>query len=393
MNETVHKHFAVETPAMIFDRAEIQRCAKRVRAAVTSSGAQLLYALKACHVVPVLEEIVQSVDGMSTSSAWEAMLAREFCGPGKSVHYTSPGLRESDIDQAAPLYDYVSCNSLGQWRRVRSLLPDQTEVGIRINPELSFAQDPRYDPCCSNSKLGISGAEFAALFDDGPAEFTQLRGLLFHNNCDSNDFAELLATVRNLERNLDRVLRTVHWVNIGGGYLFGKLDRIDAFAEAVDILTRKYDLTVFVEPGAAIVRSSGFLVSTVVDTFDSGGKSVAILDTTVNHLPEVFEYQYEPDVREHVDGAPYEYTLAGCSCLAGDIFGDYSFDEPLSVGSRIIFENVGAYSLVKAHMFNGINLPSIHMLDEVGVLKLVKEFTFEDFANRCGLSSNEYANL
>jgi carboxynorspermidine decarboxylase len=188
------------------------------------------------------------------------------------------------------------------------------------------------------------------------------------------------------------VLATLDWINIGGGYLFAESDGLAAFVETVHILRSKYNLDVFVEPGAAFVRSSGSLRARVVDMFQSDDKVLAILDTTINHLPEVFEYQYEPDVREHVDGGRFEYTLAGCSCLAGDVFGDYCFNDPLELGSRITFENVGAYSLVKAHMFNGINLPSIYMMDEDGSLELVKEFTFEDFANHCGFPSHKYAN-
>jgi carboxynorspermidine decarboxylase len=79
--------------------------------------------------------------------------------------------------------------------------------------------------------------------------------------------------------------------------------------------------------------------------------------------------------------------LAGCSCLAGDLFGVYSFDEPLDIGSRVVFRNAGAYSIVKANMFNGINLPNIYLLKEKGELVLVKQFTYEDFASRCGVDA------
>jgi carboxynorspermidine decarboxylase len=135
------------------------------------------------------------------------------------------------------------------------------------------------------------------------------------------------------------------------------------------------------------------LVTSVVDMLESDGKTIAILDASVNHLPEVFEYQFEPDVAEQCDGASNEYILAGASCLAGDVFGEYSFKEPLKIGSRVTFENVGAYTTVKATMFNGINLPSIYVLDEAGDLRLIREFTFEDFASRCGAPINDYANL
>ena len=184
------------------------------------------------------------------------------------------------------------------------------------------------------------------------------------------------------------MMHELEWINLGGGYLWDETTDFGPFQEAVDLLTTTYGLRVFIEPGAGVVNSAGYLVASVIDLFKSDGKTVAVLDTTVNHLPEVFEYQYEPDVVEHADDARHEYILAGCSCLAGDLFGEYSFVEPLDIGSRLTFANVGAYSLVKAHMFNGINLPKIYVLTETGELVLVKQFTYEDFTSRCGVDTS-----
>ena len=129
------------------------------------------------------------------------------------------------------------------------------------------------------------------------------------------------------------------------------------------------------------------MVSTILDIVESGAKKVAILDTSVNHMPEVFEYQFEPDVIGHHGEGEFEYILAGCTCLSGDVFGEYRFDEHLEIGSQVIFSNVGAYTLVKAHMFNGVNLPTIYSLTESGELVMKKRFSYEDFASRCGVET------
>ena len=131
-------------------------------------------------------------------------------------------------------------------------------------------------------------------------------------------------------------------------------------------------------------RTAGYIISSVLDVFTSEGKRIAVLDTSVNHMPEVFEYGYEPDVVGHDDDAPYEYLLAGCTCLAGDIFGEYRFAEPLEVGEKVVFYNCGAYTLTKAHMFNGVNLPTIYAINEVGDLVFKKGFTYADFAGKWG---------
>lgn len=178
------------------------------------------------------------------------------------------------------------------------------------------------------------------------------------------------------------MLERVKWINLGGGYLFEEAEHIEALRMAIDHLRKTYDLEVFIEPGTALVRSAGYIVSSVLDIFESDGLDIAVLDTTVNHMPEVFEYGYEPDVYGHDEGNEHEYQLAGTTCLAGDVFGTYRFEEPLELGSRVIFLDQGAYTLPKAHMFNGINLPSIYALTGDGELVLKKQFTYDDYASR-----------
>jgi carboxynorspermidine decarboxylase len=150
-------------------------------------------------------------------------------------------------------------------------------------------------------------------------------------------------------------------------------------------LQSRHGLDVYIEPGAALVRKAGYLVTTVIDLFRVEGKSIAVLDTTVNHVPEVFEYQFEPDVLGHDDAGAHEYRLAGSSCLAGDLMGDYAFRRPLRIGSRVVLTNVGAYAMVKSHMFNGINLPTIYSVTRAGEIVLRRRFTYEDFVSRFGV--------
>jgi len=182
----------------------------------------------------------------------------------------------------------------------------------------------------------------------------------------------------------------VEWINIGGGYLFNEADSLTPFFRAVDLLRTKYGLTVFVEPGAAIVRDAGYLVSTVLDMFESEGKTVAILDTTVNHMPEVFEYQFSPDVLGATNDGEFKVILAGCSCLSGDLFGEFAFEKPITIGTRVVFQNMGAYTVPKWNMFNGINLPSIYALTEDGQIVLKKQFTYADFAARNGVPADAF---
>jgi carboxynorspermidine decarboxylase len=154
----------------------------------------------------------------------------------------------------------------------------------------------------------------------------------------------------------------------------------------VDFLKSRFDVQVFFEPGSALVRTAGYIVSTVLDVFQSGGLTVAVLDTTVNHMPEVFEYGYQPDIVGCDDDAAYEYLLAGCTCLAGDLFGVYRFGQRLRVGDKVVFNNAGSYTLTKAHVFNGVALPSVYALTTQGELVLKSRFTFAQYAAQWGIA-------
>ena len=379
----------LETPAFVYDEeAIVQRC-EYLRRMADAAHCRLLYSLKPLTLVEVLRLIAPYVDGFSVSSLFEAALARSVADGRRTVHLTTPGLKPFEIGALAELCDYISFNSLTQWHRHRDELGGRLNCGLRINPQRSFVSDPRYDPCRLQSKLGVP---IQAIIDGAaptPLGYDGLNGIHIHANCDSPDLGELLSMVRQLDGQLGNLLPRLEWVNLGGGYLFEEDASNDQqFIEAVEILRSRYGLGVFVEPGSAIVREAGYLVSTVLDIFPSDGRSIAVLDTSINHMPEVFEYQYLPDVLGVSETGDFRYLLAGSTCLAGDIFGEYSFNEPLSVGSRVVFGDSGAYTLVKAHTFNGLNFPSIYALTADGDLVLKKRFTFDEFACRWGIQTD-----
>jgi len=211
-----------------------------------------------------------------------------------------------------------------------------------------------------------------------------ITGLHFHTNCEAVDFAELLTTARRIQTAIPGILRQLDWINIGGGYMFNQGSDYTDFHQAVAIFREGFGLEVFMEPGAAAVRRCGTIVATVHDIFEGDDCPIAVLDSSVNHMPEVLEFQFEPDVLGHVDGGLHEYFVAGCTCLAGDNFGHYSFDSALAVGSRITFLNMGAYTLSKAHRFNGVALPTIYVRGQDGALDRIRTDRFSDFAQNAG---------
>ena len=354
---------APKTPSMVCHVDDLRRAASCIRTAAQNAGCTLLYSVKANALPGVLTALTPFIDGFGVSSLNEARAAQTALRDSGRLHLCTVAVSPKEANELADICDYATFNSLSQLQRWGPVFAGRASIGLRVNPGHSFLVDHRYDPCRPHTKLGVSLDDLAASADRiAPL----IDGLHIHSNCDSTNLGELLETVRLLDSRIGHVLSQVKWVNLGGGYLFDEGANLDPLRDAASLIHDQHGAEIIIEPGAAFVRDSGYIVASVLDLFTSDGKEVAVLDTSVNHMPEVFEYQFRPDVLGHRDTGAHEYVLAGMSCLAGDVFGEYRFDEPLEFGSRISFSNAGAYTIVKANTFNGIPLPTVYELRDDG---------------------------
>ncbi|NOT85576.1 MAG: carboxynorspermidine decarboxylase [Methylococcaceae bacterium] len=349
------KQFIPSSPAFLLDQQSVLHNLQDLAELKKLSGCKVLYSLKALPLASVMHWVKNTVEGFSVSSLYEARLAYEILAGTGSIHLTTPGLRAEEMAELMRLCSHISFNSLNQWQRFSGIAPQPLSLGLRVNPKLSFASDVRFDPCRPHSKLGV---DIQDLCDQDI--FKQLQGLHFHTVFSATDFEPLLKTVATIREHLGSHFATLQWLNLGGGYLFSQINDHRPFIELVKQLRQEFGLAVYIEPGKAILEQAGYLISSVIDCFNSDGKQIVVLDTSINHHPEVFEYQRQPDLIEHQAGGRYSATLVGSTCLAGDIFGDYHFEQPLNIGDRVVFNNVGAYTLIKANRFNGYPLPDIY---------------------------------
>jgi carboxynorspermidine decarboxylase len=365
----MHKIFAniPSSPAFVLDTDQVLSNLSSINALRLASGCKVLYAMKALPLATLLSFLKPHVDGIAVSSLFEARLAKQVLGEFSSLHLTTPGLRTDEFSELAQLCSHISFNSLGQQQRLQAMAGGYS-AGLRINPKRSYLQDARYDPCRQHSKLGIDIAELQNAWPES------IHGLHLHTLFSAHYFQPLIETVHSLLPLLKRHGK-LKWLNLGGGYLYNSITDQSELLALLDILHKDYAEQVFIEPGKAFVGNAGYLVSTILDSFISDGKTVLILDTSVNHHPEVFEYQTRPNFFPIEADSGETAILAGSTCLAGDIFGEYRFKQLPKVGERIIFSQVGAYSLIKANRFNGYNLPDIYQLKN-GQANLLKQYDY-----------------
>lgn len=382
MKDSIFLEADVITPCYVYDLAAVQTVLAHIGTAAAVANCKFLYSIKSASNIELLKFIRPHVAGFSCSSLFELKLARELASEGQTLHITTPGYRPDEFEQITSLADFVSFNSVSQWRRLANTANQHTSCGLRINPELSLVKDIRYDPCREHSKLGITSAQLQAAVDAGELSTQEIHGFAVHNNCEATDLNELLLTVNKVLDLLSGHAIKPAWFNLGGGYLWQDDGDGEMLARVCEAIRQCYQAEIFIEPGKAVVGHNGYLLASVIDIIEQAGKTVAILDTCINHLPEVFEYQYQPVVANSNHGGEFDYRLAGSSCLSGDLFGDYAFDERLDIGSRVLFRNVGAYMQVKANSFNGINLPATYLFDGQAGFEMISKHNYDDFRRR-----------
>ena len=378
MNNKLLAHPAlgeIETPAYVLDENALVRNLDILRSVAAMSGCKILLAQKAFSVFSVYPTIRNYLHGTTASGLYEARLGREEFGG--QVHCFCPAYKDSEFDEIAKLTDHIVFNSFAQLRKFRDRCRGKS-IGIRINPECSTQDEPIYDPCAPGSRLGVRAADF-----DEEA-FAGVDGIHFHTLCEQG-FEPLEKTVRAVEEKFGKYLHKCSWVNFGGGHHITKPGYDTAgLVRLIKEFSAKYGVQVYLEPGEAVVLNAGWLVTEVMEIVHNG-IDVAILDASAAcHMPDVLEMPYRPPLfMSGKEGEKaYTYRLSSRTCLAGDIIGDYSFDEPLNEGDRLCFEDMALYTMVKNNTFNGMPLPDIGILHTGGSYEPIKHFGYSDFKER-----------
>ncbi len=368
----------VKTPCFVVDEKRLIHNLEILKGVMDRTGCKILLAQKAFSMFYAYPLIRRYLCGTTASGLYEARLGHEYFG--KETHVYSPAYREDEFDELLTYVDDIVFNSPSQVDKFGKKAKDcGKSIGLRLNPLCSTQEGHAiYDPCAPGTRLGTTLENF------NPKIMSMLDGLHFHTLCEQDSDA-LEQTVEAVETQFGPWLSMVKWINLGGGhhitrpgYDLVRLERI------IKHLQNTYNVQVYLEPGEAVVLNAGFLVSSVLEILEND-MHLAILDTSAAcHMPDVLEMPYRPPVTGagKAKEKPFTYRFGGPTCLAGDVIGDYSFDRPLREGSRVVFEDMALYTMVKTNTFNGMPLPDILWRDKDGNLEIVKTFGYEDFKGR-----------
>ena len=370
------------TPCYVIDEKKLKENLEILGDVREKAGCKILLAQKAFSCFYEYPLIGQYLDGTTASGLYEARLGKEEMG--KENHVFAPAYKDADIKELGEICDHIIFNSFAQLRRHKDAVSGKS-LGLRINPECSTQGDHAiYDPCAPGSRLGVTKEVFDCEIATEPELFEALDGLHFHTLCEQNA-DDLAKTLEAVEEKFGPWLSKIKWLNMGGGHHITR-DDYDRklLIKCIKHIRDTYGVEVYMEPGEAIALNAGYLVTEVMDIVENG-LSVLILDASAAcHMPDVLEMPYRPPLKDSGNAGEkaFTYRLSSCTCLAGDVIGDYSFDKQIHVGDKLYFQDMAIYSMVKNNTFNGIPLPGIAVMKEDGDCELIRTFGYGDFKGR-----------
>lgn len=366
------------TPCYVVDISRLKENLEILKGVSSRTGCEILLAQKAFSMYSLYPLIGEYLSGCTASGLYEARLGAEEMG--KENHIFSPAYRNEEFPEICDLCSHIIFNSFSQLKKFGPLAARRgRSLGLRLNPEYSTQEEHAiYDPCAPGSRLGITLENFR------PEQLGMVEGLHFHTLCEQDSY-DLDATLDAVEEKFGPYLGQMKWINFGGGHHITRPGyHIELLEKCIRRIQNRYQVQVYLEPGEAIALDAGYLVTQVLEVVHNS-IDTAILDTSAAcHMPDVLEMPYRPPLRESGEPGEKEHTyrLAGPTCLAGDIIGDYSFEHRLQEGERLVVEDMAIYSMVKNNTFNGMRLPGIAVMEESGECRVVREFGYQDFKMR-----------
>lgn len=360
----------MQTPYYLIDKSRLLPNMEKIARLRDQSGAKALLALKCFATWSVFDMMSEYMDGTTSSSLFEVKLGREKF-PGET-HAYSVAWAPGEMAEVLANSDKIIFNTAQQLTRFEAESRDHIR-GLRVNPGVSTSEFDLADPARPFSRLGEHTAEAIEPVAD------LISGFMFHNNCENDDFDRFDQMLGLIEDRFGHLIRRMGWISLGGGIHFtGEGYPLDRLAERLKRFAGENEVQVYLEPGEAAITQSTTLEVSVLDTLYNG-KNLAIVDSSVEaHMLDLLIYRESAKMAPNA--GPEEWMVCGKSCLAGDIFGEFRFPEALKPGDRLSIQDAAGYTMVKKNWFNGVKMPAIAIRELDGSVRMVRDFTYDDFA-------------
>lgn len=365
----------IATPYYLIDETLLQRNLEIIQTVSIASHAKSLLALKCFATWGVFPLMHNYLDGTTSSSLFEARLGHETFG--KETHAYSVAFSPTEVKKVKHFADKIIFNSISQLEAYQPLVSN-LKLGLRINPGISYSHYDLADPARRYSRLGVQAV--AAIERVIPL----ISGLMFHFNCENDNVEQFATALEQISTRYATILKHMEWVSLGGGLAFTQDGYpIERFIQLLRTFAEQFTVQVYLEPGEAAITNCAELVTTVLDVVQNE-IDIVIVDASIEaHTLDHLIYHTQPKLTVPPVGTQ-RIMLAGRSCLAGDVFGEYNLAHTPAIGSEIRIADAAGYTMVKKNWFNGLAMPAIVVRRLDGRIEKIRAFKYRDF--KCSLS-------
>ncbi|MEM6821955.1 MAG: diaminopimelate decarboxylase [Verrucomicrobiota bacterium] len=390
----------VGTPFWVYDAKELRQRIADVVALTDAPGLQARYAMKACPLRVVLEEMKQAglwIDAVSANECLRAQVAG-FSGGNEppTILYTTDVFRDNWKDA---VFDQKILPNVGSPGMLEYLIKEgyRGPLAIRVNVGFGHGHVNACDTGGPSSKHGIwweNAEDFARKAKDAGCNIVML-----HTHVGSGPQQQELRD--NMQRIVDvfsdwiSAFPDVTAVSLGGGLPWNYREYEPLDVEALktilisgqkrleEIASRSIRLEI--EPGRYLVASSGTLVTQVTDIKETQtnekGQGVTFSMVDAGFVDLARPAMYGSYHRITVPGRSGEETavcVAGPMCESGDVFtrGADEMLEPRDlpkheIGDFMCLHDGGAYGYAMSSNYNSIGRAPQVWREEDGTVRLV----------------------
>ena len=274
--------------------------------------------------------------------------------------------------------------------------PEKTlNVGIRVNFNLESM-------CPGETTMGEESGRFGYSYEDGTfakileqvraIPNVRVNGIHLHSSSKSRSVA-IFKSIADMACRLKREFQLrLDYVDIGGGYCGGMKGRPefpDYFPVVAEVLSEEFkpeETTLVVEPGISLLSSATTFTTSIIDVRDIRGSRYLISDGSRFNIDATMiknSYLYHTELQPGKERKIIEnQTITGYTCMECDRLFEMKDLPELFVGDRIVYENVGGYTLSLNPLFIQY-FPDVYVNKGEETIKVREKWTPKEYVQNC----------
>lgn len=377
---------SLRTPCFILDKNELENSVKGFQKALYNNFSKSIvgYSVKT-NSTPYCMKLVGDMGAYAEVVSHDEYELARLCGfsPDKII-YNGPMKSKETFLEAITKGAIINIETKRELAWLKELpLDGFFKVGIRLNINISNISPDDADGQNDNSRFGFSDETFEfknAINFISSLPNVSLSGLHIHRTAHSRSINFYKNSIRYACETIKKYSMTLDYIDVGGGYfgIFPNKPTYQQYSDAFYCVLSEYGLSqlcVIVEPGNALVASCYSFLSEVIDVKHAEpNRWFVTTDGSRNDIDPFFKkstYMVDELYFSNDSQVVSEQIITGCTCLEYDRLYTLKEKRLLTVGDRLLYKNVGAYTMCLSPLFIRY-IPKIYVIENDEV-KLVRE--------------------